>query len=102
MTSVHAVATYEFRPHCGQPACLMQRGFADRREFAGRIVRLLAGAAPGDIEPGCACIAPGRHCADCALGILEGKRALPTRPEWERLDRLGRWHQRRERRRARN
>ncbi len=101
MLSDHTIDTPEIRPQCTEPACLLKQEGMCREMLANCLVRLLAGEPPEALVTGAAVICPRPQCVDCALKVINGSAAFFTDSQWKRLDQLGRWHHRRQRRRAR-
>jgi hypothetical protein len=89
------------RPRCTQPFCLLKQDGMNREKLAECLVALLAGQSPAAIVPGAEAICPRPQCANCTMRVMRESPAFFTAAEWEHLDDLGQWHQRRAWRRAR-
>lgn len=92
---------YGRRMVCTQAGCLLRRPGLKARHLADLLARILAGQSLDDIVPESELISARPQCSQCALRVLQGKKAFRTEDEWRYLDELGHWHHRRQRRNRR-
>ena len=97
MTSSLAM-NHTTRVVCTQPGCLLRRPGLNVRHLATLLIGTLAGQSLGGIVLGSELINARPQCTQCALRVLQGKKAFKTEDEWSHLDDLGHWHHRRQRR----
>lgn len=86
---------------CMQPGCLLKRPGLEKEQLANILALAIAGNPLDEWIPDSERIEIGEHCGECVLRVLQGRKSFPTEADWLRLIALGRWHQRRHRRRER-
>jgi len=86
------------RTTCVQPYCLLKGAGMNAHHLAKLVVRILAGEPLESMVPKPKRISLRLQCVPCALRIMQGRKAYLTEYEWKRLDDLGHWHHRRQRR----
>lgn len=96
--STQITRTYRGRTTCTHPNCLLKQPDFNAENLADVAIRLLSGESLGRIASRFERILARPQCKRCALHVMQGRKTYSTEQEWKRLDELGQWHHRRQRR----
>jgi hypothetical protein len=82
---------------CTQPGCPLKVHGYTTDDLADLLVRFMAGETRDALAPDAKGYSVGKNCRSCARNVMQGKRTYHTESEWQHLDELGQWHNRRHR-----
>jgi len=91
----------ESRKVCKNAGCLLKKKDFNSQHLAEFIIKTLAGASVESLFLASEQTTAKPQCTQCALRVMQGRKAFLTETEWDHLDHLGHWHHRRQRRRER-
>ena len=80
---------------CSQPGCPLKVHDYTREDLADLLVRFMAGEPRDEVAPDAKGYTVGENCRTCACNVMQGKQTFYSESEWQHLDELGQWHNRR-------
>ena len=89
------------RKVCKNAGCLLKKKDFNSQNLAEFIIGTLAGASVESMFSESEKTTANPKCTQCAMRIMQGRKAFLTESEWDHLDNLGHWHHRRQRRKER-